>query len=835
MAETGDLIIKIGGDASKFKATIADVENSLKSFKANLGTTGLNIKIEALGFQETKSNIKSVADFAEGTLGAIKNTIKDVKAERLTISADPNSLAPFNIKLNELNTTVKELEKAGILKNVPQEAAVATNSLQGLTNKLNELRKQRAIIDPDTNARAILQINQQIDKLQQKIVNLNNLGQKIDTGGGLAGGFNGIKKGSAEAGRALTSLSLVAQDLPFGFIGIQNNLPAVIQTFGQLKTAAPAAGGALKALGSALVGPAGLFLAFSAVTAAVTFAIQKYGSLGAAYDALVGKIDPLAKIISTVNDDLENFNKGFLTTDQAIGKATASTEAQIIKVRQLSKAVLDTTKSENTRKFALEQLKSIDEARFGRYDVEKGKLAGLEGAVISYTRSIIANSVAQKLSDRAGDALIARNSALSLFTAQEKIVNDLIQKYPDLQRQAKKYQDDLIRTQGQLGQRPIAAPGVLDFLAASDQLKEYKKQLQDINAVYRQTRTEAIAATEESINLGEALTEATKDKKGGGGTGTKSVFAPQIDSQALDEAFNIDKIIANLTKYGNVLIDVNKTEAERKNALRELSEINPEYFNAFIIGKSSVADAKTQLEGFIRTLLVQKKAQEDALAAAKLNNEFRKNEEKGITAVGDKYRIFKDEISTLPETIEDVEKSFRNATLNADKLFKLDFSKFDTSFDFDQLSKGFKIIEEQTKQIRDNILSTLSGVQGILQDTFFKLLDEGKGNWKEFGDAVIKEIKRITAALLTKALIEGLANLISGGTIGAASAVAKGLKSIDTASLGEFLEITPGAANFGGIRGNQGVNMNGQVVMTLRGTDLVGAMNRTNTSINRVG
>jgi DNA repair ATPase RecN len=134
MAETGDLIIKIGGDASKFKATIADVENSLKSFKANLGESGLNIKIEALGFQEAKSNIKGVADFAEGTLGAIKNTIKEVKAERLTISADPNSLAPFNIKLNELNTTVKELEKAGILKNVPQEAAVAANSLQGLSN-----------------------------------------------------------------------------------------------------------------------------------------------------------------------------------------------------------------------------------------------------------------------------------------------------------------------------------------------------------------------------------------------------------------------------------------------------------------------------------------------------------------------------------------------------------------------------------------------------------------------------------------------------------------------------------------------------------------------------
>jgi hypothetical protein len=555
----------------------------------------------------------------------------------------------------------------------------------------------------------------------------------------------------------------------------------------------------------------------------------------AAYDALVGKIDPLAKIISTVNDDLENFNKGFLTTDQAIGKATASTEAQIIKVRQLSKAVLDTTKSENTRKFALQQLKSIDEARFGRYDVEKGKLAGLEGAVISYTRSIIANSVAQKLSDRAGDALIARNSALSLFTAQEKIVNDLIKKYPDLQRQAKKYEDELIRTQGQLGQRAIAAPGVLDFVAATGKLEEYKKQLQDINAVYRQTRTEAIAATEESINLGEALAEATKDKKGGAGTGTKSVFAPQIDSQALDEAFNLDKIIANLTKYGNVLIDVNKTEAERKNALRELSEINPEYFNQFKIGKSSVADAKVKIEDFIRALLAQKKAQEDSLAAAKLNNEFRKNEEKGITDVGDKYRILNDEISSLPQTFKDVEDAYKNANLNIDKIFKPDFSKLDTSFDFDQLSRGFKIIEEQTRQIRDNILSTLSGVQGLLQDTFFELLDEGKTNWKEFGDAAIKEIKRITAALVVKALVEGLANLLTAGTSGTASAVAKGLKSIDTASLGEFLDITPGAANFGGIRGNDGVNMSGQVVMTLRGTDLVGAMNRTNTSINRVG
>ena len=34
----------------------------------------------------------------------------------------------------------------------------------------------------------------------------------------------GVKKGANEAAQALTNVGRVAQDLPFGFIGIQNNL-----------------------------------------------------------------------------------------------------------------------------------------------------------------------------------------------------------------------------------------------------------------------------------------------------------------------------------------------------------------------------------------------------------------------------------------------------------------------------------------------------------------------------------------------------------------------------------------------------------------------------------
>jgi hypothetical protein len=61
-----------------------------------------------------------------------------------------------------------------------------------------------------------------------------------------------------------------------------------------------------------------------------------------------------------------------------------------------------------------------------------------------------------------------------------------------------------------------------------------------------------------------------------------------------------------------------------------------------------------------------------------------------------------------------------------------------------------------------------------------------------------------------------------------------GLSTVGTSALGEFLSNTGGTANFGGIQGG-GLGMSGQVNVVLRGSDLVGAINRTNSQIKRVG
>lgn len=83
---------------------------------------------------------------------------------------------------------------------------------------------------------------------------------------------NQLKTGTNQATQSLTDLSRIVQDAPFGFIGIANNINPLVESFGRLKAETGSVGGALKSLLSGLSGPAGLGIAFSVVTTAITFA-----------------------------------------------------------------------------------------------------------------------------------------------------------------------------------------------------------------------------------------------------------------------------------------------------------------------------------------------------------------------------------------------------------------------------------------------------------------------------------------------------------------------------------------------------------------------------------
>ena len=123
-----------------------------------------------------------------------------------------------------------------------------------------------------------------------------------------------LNAGSNQAGQSLLNLSRIAQDAPFGFIGIANNINPLVESFGRLKAETGSTGGALKALVGGLSGPAGLGLAFGVVTAAITFAqigFQAWirSSQEAKDSAAIFKkdLEALKRELSAVTDTLNKF------------------------------------------------------------------------------------------------------------------------------------------------------------------------------------------------------------------------------------------------------------------------------------------------------------------------------------------------------------------------------------------------------------------------------------------------------------------------------------------------------------------------------------------------
>jgi len=95
-----------------------------------------------------------------------------------------------------------------------------------------------------------------------------------------------VSKNSNEAALALSNLGRIAQDAPFGFIGIANNLNPMLESFQRLKATTGTTGSALKALAGSLVGPAGLGFALSIVSSAlVVFGDKLFGSKKQAEEA----------------------------------------------------------------------------------------------------------------------------------------------------------------------------------------------------------------------------------------------------------------------------------------------------------------------------------------------------------------------------------------------------------------------------------------------------------------------------------------------------------------------------------------------------------------------
>jgi hypothetical protein len=866
------LNIPITADASKFLNTLGQVEDRLESLRKSLKTAKGDdigfLNIEVQDFEQQKKAIENYGRFAKGTFGSLLQQLKDLKAFQFTLNynsaefkevqadidatkakikdltstpkqievkfeAPQGSIAAFKKQLKELefmksiqvDTTaiqqyaslinsvkseIKQLESIGVEIPAPKiDDAIVENSILDLRNQIDKLNAKKINIDI-ANEGEIAKLNQQIEELTQKLKGAESV--SFDKQGKISQNAN-------KARQTITNLKLVIQDLPFGFIAIQNNIPNLLESFGALNTKSGGLRGALKDLAGQLIGPAGIFLAISTVTAAITFAIQKYGSLDLAVKAFLGTAKEVDFVNKRAAESLKKYNEELTTTNEITATSSAKAAGEVARINILSQAVRDNTLSQTQRANALKELQQIDPKTLESLNLQRDGYEKLDGWVKTYTDSLIANAVAQEYLSR----VVAVTTQIN---TQTNLLAELSKGYEDI---AKKRRE----AEGQPTFDPATGadltPTILGGLAKRTENlnKVFSDQANIVNGLYKELDKYKKSA-QDATN--EALKFFKEGTRGAGDGGTKNVFIPEIDARQLDEAYNLDTIISNLTKYGNAVVDVNKSEKERQNALKELIEINPKYFESFKLGVTPISKVREALEELILSLRVEKKEREDGLRVSQLSAQFRKQEEKGIESLGSKYGTLNKEVSAFPTTMEEINSQLDENVKATNRVVE----GIVPLANINRATEPLKFLQEQFQLAYTAINQVFFAPLENLFETF---LTKGEITFKDFAKAVGKSIADIAAKLAATGVIKGLLFLLDpsgalagfGGSFGG-SGGGNGILDALGGVFGrsqrkpDFNRVSP-PRTYGGDR----------VEFTIRGTNLVGVLNRANGEINRIG
>ena len=576
---------------------------------------------------------------------------------------------------------------------------------------------------------------------------------------------------------ALTDLSRVVQDLPFGFIGIQNNIPSLVQSFGSLTKQGGGLAGGLKLLGQSLIGPSGVFFAFSAVTSLITVAIQQYGSLGNAIAAIFGKVDSLSKITQDAAKSQKTYNESAKTSGQIIAEATGNVDAQITKVELLTEVISNLSNSEELRKNALYEIQKISKSYYGDITLAVEDVKKLTAATNKYTESLIANSIAEAYKGKLTEATLnletQKNTLLELAKATE-LVN----------------KKSIVASKGTYnafaGLETTIKPGLI------------KSSTELLFEAQTKVVTEAINSVDK---LKESYKKATLES-------LKFVEVPpdKLDQKSINEKLRKAKELADK------LISIEKDKFDREDAAFKVSQ------DAFI---ATLNDK--QKEEF--NAIVDYENQRKTLLRA---NNF------DLTAIDEALRIKQQEIANKYNDIAlKAEETLKNERLRIQKeAGEAGRNQFESTFikgkGISQEQKDAKALEQSYLNIGKTIFSN---VINPLNQLFDIVLSKGEKSWEDFTASVVESLKKLYVKLAAAAAIAAILSLATGGTAGGGVSFIKAFTSILGVGLGKGGVANP---SFGGVQ-PAGMAMNGNVNLVLRGQDLVGSLNRTNSQLSRIG
>lgn len=756
------LILPIGADASQFKQSINNVKSAIKDLSNTISATPFNLvsdeqKLKLNALQETlkilSTDVKEFGKSVEipkNSITGLNKKIAELNKQKIILDATTSSaqIEILTRRIENLTQLRNKIDGLGSsFKNLAKDIEFPANSIAGLDKRIRELNAKKITLDAKTSASEIARLTKEIEKLTEKRNNINALGSSFEqAANSTTTSSKRIQDSSKKARTALTSLSLVAQDLPFGFIAIQNNIPNLITAFDGLRAETKSTRKAFAELGAVLQGPVGALFALSAGISIVTYLTQKYGSLGNAIDAIIGKTVSLKSIQDKVNKSFDDTVK--------------STAGEVANLNSLVNILTNA----NSKK----------EQQLGAYDELNKKYPGF---LFNIDRENIATATSAKL-------IAERTKLISQQIILEGRRNALI----ELIGQSAK--------EGEIALRGIVTQG--------KDLGFFEKVLLGIRGTFA----------------------------GIGGAGVLNILSADLGNAAKESQFFKDK----LDGVNNVLTETNNAV---NILIKSQDELEKKQKAAAAAAEKAAKDAERQAKKATIGTITQGEA---------LNNGV-------ITSdIGLLTRVIEANVRLTNLAVDRIrryrDKSFKD--INGIKPLDLLPKKLDKR-------AGVPMSEELSRQVGgtllelDNLSNKFQQTSQALESTFLQPLtsafeeffETGKIGFKEFGKSIIKTIQQIVAKIIATGIINLLASILVPGGAQAASLVGGAAGAANSTGLGRaFGDAFRSVLGLGGNRvaapsfagvGGGGMQMNGQVVFVQRGSDLVGVLNRTNGTINRVG
>jgi len=258
------------------------------------------------------------------------------------------------------------------------ELQAEISAAEAKIKRLGALKVERVKLGLD-----VKELNSDINQAKQQ---LSGLKKSVATTGQ---SFNTMTPQVANGGNALMQFSRIAQDAPYGIIGIGNNLTATAEAFSYLKNQTGSTGGALKALASSLMGSGGILLGISLVTTAFTLFAQSGLSISDVVGKITGDFDALGNSFKTVTEE-----------------AKKSAAEQISSLKGLIAIAQDENQSKTRRLEIIDQIQKQYPNYFGNLSTEKIMYGNLTGVVNELTQSLVNKAIAEKFAGTTAESTV---------------------------------------------------------------------------------------------------------------------------------------------------------------------------------------------------------------------------------------------------------------------------------------------------------------------------------------------------------------------------------------------------------------------------------------------